>query len=249
MKKLLLFILLIPNILLAQTDSWVNFKVQYDFYAPSESNFFMIGDTLGDTVMFHQPTTPYQYLDTTILINSGSYTITLNDSYGDGWISQNPAYFKMGNTCQGLIINWDPVLGSFFQRDTTVNVLPCAPPHGGCLNPIALNYDSTATFDDGSCIFPPCNGLDTFYVINYCDIGQNKVHYKWSNMPNPNCRMLAYTRTKNLNQLGNTWYPYPSNFSNTGLLYSNSQPNTTYYFLGMLADSSLTDTLVITTGE
>ena len=71
MKKLLLFILLIPNILLAQTDSWVNFKVQYDYYAPSESNFFMIGNALGDTVMFHQPTTPYQYLDTTISINSG----------------------------------------------------------------------------------------------------------------------------------------------------------------------------------
>ena len=249
MKKILFILLLLPSVLFAQTDSWVNFKVQYDFYAPSESNFFMIGDTLGDTVMFHQPTTAYQYLDTTILINSGSYTITLNDSYGDGWISQNPSYFKMGNTCQGLIINWDPVLGSFFQRDTTVNVLPCAPPHGGCLNPIALNYDSTATFDDGSCIFPPCNGLDTFYVINYCDGPQNKVHYKWSNMSNPNCRMLAYTRTSNINTLGNTWYPYPGNFSNTGLLYSNSQPNTTYYFLGMLADSSLTDTLIITTGE
>ena len=42
----------------------------------------------GSQVFFHQPTTAYEYLDTTILINSGSYTVTLNDSYGDGWVSQ-----------------------------------------------------------------------------------------------------------------------------------------------------------------
>jgi hypothetical protein len=242
-------LLLIPTVLFSQTDSWVNYKVQFDYYAPSESNFFMVGNALGDTVMFYQPTVPYEYLDTTININSGDYTITLNDTYGDGWVSQNPASFKMSNTCQGLIIDWDPVLGSFYLRDTTVNILPCAPPSGGCLDPLAANYDSTAAFDDGSCIYPPCAGLDTFYVINYCDGAQNKVHYKWTNMPNPNCRMAAYTRTTDINTLGDTWYPYPANFSNTGLLYSNSQNNTTYYFLGMLADSSLTDTLVITTAE
>ena len=68
MRKLLFLLLLLPTVILAQTtDSWVNFKVQYDFYAPSESNFFMVEDTLlGDTVMFHQPTMAYQYLDTTI---------------------------------------------------------------------------------------------------------------------------------------------------------------------------------------
>ena len=230
-------------------NSWVNFKVQFDFYAPSESNFFMVNDSSGQQQFFYQPTVAYEYLDTTINLQSGSYTVQLNDTYGDGWISQNPSHFKMSNTCQGLIIDWDPVVGSFYQRDTTVNILPCPPPTGGCLDPIAANYDSTASFDDGSCIYPPCAGLDTLYVLNYCDGAQNKVHYKWSNMPNPNCRMLAYTRTTDINTLGNTWYNYPANFSNTGLLYSNSQNNTTYYFLGMLADSSLTDTLVITTQE
>ena len=82
MRKLLLVLALLPSMLLAQygnTDSWVNFKVQYDFYAPSESNFFMVEDTIsGDTVMFHQPTTPYQYLDTIIGVNSGNYIVTLN---------------------------------------------------------------------------------------------------------------------------------------------------------------------------
>ena len=113
-------------------NSWVNFKVQFDFYAPSESNFFMVNDSSGLQQFFYQPTVSYEYLDTTILLNSGSYTIYLNDSYGDGWISNSPSSFAMNNTCQGNIINWNPVLGSFFQRDTTVNVLPCPPPYGGC---------------------------------------------------------------------------------------------------------------------
>ena len=149
MKKILVLLALLPTLLLAQTtDSWVNFKVQYDFYGWQESNFFMVEDTVsGDTVMFHAPTYAYQYLDTTINVNSGNYTVTLTDSWGDGWVSNSPAWFKMMNDCQGLIINYDPLTQFFFTLDTLVNILPCAPPVAGCTNPNALNYDSLATVD------------------------------------------------------------------------------------------------------
>jgi hypothetical protein len=169
MKKILLFLLLIPTLLFTQTtpNSWVNFKVQYDFYGWQESNFFMVSDSSGQQVYFHQPTYAYQYLDTTIILPSGSYTVSLTDTWGDGWTSNQPAWFKMENTCQGLIIDWQLQGVSFFQRDTTVNVLPCPPPSGGCTDSLATNYNPTAAFDDGSCIYPPCIGLDTFYVINY----------------------------------------------------------------------------------
>ena len=74
MKNLLTFIFLL-NVAFAQ-DTWVNFKVQYDFYGPSESNFFMVEDTVnGDTIMFHAPSVPYELLDTTIDLNSGDYLI------------------------------------------------------------------------------------------------------------------------------------------------------------------------------
>jgi len=126
MKNLIL-ILFLPLGLLAQ-DSWVRFQVQFDFYAPTESNFFMVSDASGDTSMFYQPTIQYEYLDTIINVFSGDYTISLNDSYGDGWTSTNPASFRMGNACQGPILHWDPVVGSFFQRDSTVTILPCPPP-------------------------------------------------------------------------------------------------------------------------
>ena len=92
MKKLLLILLLLPFIGIGQ-NTWVNYQVQYDFYAPAESHFFMVSDANGDTAMFHQPTTPYEFLDTTIFINSGNYTVSLVDSFGDGWISNQPAFF------------------------------------------------------------------------------------------------------------------------------------------------------------
>ena len=124
----LLVLLLLPLSVFSQ-DSWVRFEVQFDFYAPQESNFFMVSNGYGDTSIFFQPTNQYEYLDTILPINSGNYTISLRDSFGDGWTSSQPASFKMGNVCQGPIIDWSPVIGSFFQRDTTVNIMPCPPPN------------------------------------------------------------------------------------------------------------------------
>ena len=248
MKKLILILFTLFSTTLFSQNSWVDFKVQYDFYY-QEASWDIVNDSSGAIIFQHTPTYSYQYLDTTINLQSGSYTVTLTDSYGDGWMSANPAHFKMLNSCQGLIIDWDPLLGSFFQRDTTVNVMPCAPPHGGCLDPLATNYDSTATYDDSSCTYPPCSGLDTLWGETYC-IGANvKLHYHWTNMVNPNCRMLAISKSSSPSSLGNNWYPYPSNWSNQGIQYSNQQPNTTYYFIGLLTDSSYTDTVIVTTGE
>ena len=109
MKRILYILLLLPALLFAQADSWVNFAVQYDYYAPQESNFTFVSNANGDTILYHQPTSSYEYLDTTIFCNSGDYLITLNDSYGDGWVSNSPAYFKLQNSCQGMIINFDPL--------------------------------------------------------------------------------------------------------------------------------------------
>ena len=205
MKKLLVLLALLPTLLLAQTtDSWVNFKVQYDYYAPSESNFFMVEDTLlGDTVMFHQPTMAYQYLDTTINVNSGNYIITLNDSYGDGWLSNSPAWFKMQNDWQGLIINYDPLTQMFFTLDTLVNILPCAPPVMGCTDSNALNYDSLATVADGSCTYPPCGGLIWTNTYQQClPGGQALSIFEWeTDSQNANCEVTSVWVT-NENGLG-----------------------------------------------
>ena len=109
------------NFLNAQ-NSWVQFTVQYDFYAPQESNFTFVSNANGDTLLYHAPTATYETLDTIINCDAGDYIISLNDSYGDGWLSNQPASFKMHNLCQGMILNFDPLTQQFFTLDTLVTV-------------------------------------------------------------------------------------------------------------------------------
>ena len=250
MKKLFTSLLIFLTLTTSAQNSWINIQLLTDDY-PTETSW-NITPPGGYPIIIQNDSAmlPNTLYDTTIALG-GTIIASIFDQYGDGLAASQwggtDGWFLIQNDCQDTIMY---VAGNF--GDTLVNTLqiaPCAPPSGGCLDSLATNYDPTAAFDDGSCIYPPCAGLDTFYVINYCQGPQNKVHYKWSNMANPNCRMAAYTRTTDPYSLGSQWYPYPGNFSNTGILFSNSQNNTTYYFLGMLADSSYTDTLVVTTQE
>ena len=58
-------------------------------------------------------------------------------------------------TIPGLY-NYDCSVGAHAQNGmagtVTVNL-------GGCTDPNAFNYDSLATYDDGSCLYPDCNGI------------------------------------------------------------------------------------------
>ena len=103
MKKLLFLLAFLPTMLTAQ-NSWVNFKVQYDYWAPGEAEFTFVTNSTGDTVFYHEATVPYELVDTLIYCDAGDYQVTLFDSFGDGWQSGSngqldPVYFKMVNDC------------------------------------------------------------------------------------------------------------------------------------------------------
>jgi hypothetical protein len=249
MKKiqLLLLALLIPFLGFTQTQ--INIEFNFDGYA--DETTWNIVDLYGVTIATGggyangQPTA-VELIDS---IPFGSYTFNLYDSYGDGLSYPTDGWCLVTDSCS-LADTLAFAVGNFGTLYTkTLTIAPCAPPIGGCLDPLATNYDPTATINDSSCIYPPCTGLDTFWVETYCNGANITVYYHWSNMPNPSCRMTSYTRVKNINDLGNVWLPYPSNWSNTAIIYNGQQPNTTYYFIGMLADSTYTDTLVITTPD
>lgn len=252
MKKFYMFLLVIilPILSLSQPpipNTWAQLEFDFDNYASEVT--WILEDNNGVVASGG----PYYdgLSDTTILINSlvsGAYTLTVNDSYGDGLSWNYVGSVLLSNTCVDTLAYAEGNYGSQYVESLTI--APCAPPYGGCLNPLATNFDPNASWNvDSLCTFPPCAGLDTFWVETYCNGNNNKLHYHWSNMPNPNCRVAAYTKVSNINNLGNTWYPYPANFGNTGLVWNNQQPNTTYYFQAQLADGTYTDTLVITTGD
>ena len=152
MKKLLISLLLIIPFLGTAQDSWFNLEVQFDFYGPSES--FVLLTQQGDTLVQHQPTVPYEILQTLVYADSGAVDVQIFDSFGDGWIDgQNTlSNITMTNDCQGTILDLD-LNFAFTQYDTVVNLLACPPPITGCMDSNSVNYDPNATIDDGSCLY------------------------------------------------------------------------------------------------
>ena len=277
MKKLLLLLTLLTPFLGFTQNSWINIQLMTDNY-PNETSWQITPSNGSPIIIGQDPAVGINQLyDTTIAVQ-GLFIASVFDSYGDGlgasqW-NGTDGWFLIQNSCQDTIMY---VAGDFgFSYIDTLQIAPCAPPVAGCMNPIATNYDSTATIDDGSCIFvsgcmdtlatnynplalfsdsscmyPPCGGLDTLWGEWYCNVANVTLHYHWLTGPNPSCDLIAYTRVVNPNDMwgyGNI-LPFPSNWPQTGVISSNKQPNTTYYFQAMLADSSYTDTIIITTGE
>ena len=277
MRKIFLYIVTLLSLNLSAQNSWINIQLLTDDY-PTETSW-NITPPNGSPIIIQNDSgmLPNTLYDTTIAIQ-GAIVASLLDSYGDGLAASQwggtDGWFLIKNDCQDTIMF---AAGNFgLSLIDTLQIAPCAPPVSGCMNPIATNYDSTATIDDGSCVFvsgcmdtiatnynplaifsdstcvyPPCGGLDTLWGEWYCNIANVTLHYHWLTGPNPSCDLIAYTRVVNPNDMwgyGNI-LPFPSNWPQTGVISSNKQPNTTYYFQAMLADSSYTDTIIITTGE
>ncbi len=49
----------------------------------------------------------------------------------------------------------------------------------GCMDSLALNYDSLATVDDGSCAYPPCGGFINSHAYQMCWGDQAAIQFEW----------------------------------------------------------------------
>ena len=256
MKKLILLLLLIPQLVISQ-NSWFNLEVQFDYYGPSES--FALVTQAGDTLVNHTPTQPFEFYQTLVYADSGNIDISLFDSYGDGWTGGNQntnsgiiANILVENACQGVIMDLDVTsLGSFSQYDTTINLLPCPPPITGCMDPNALNYDSTAVVDDGSCIYDSCGGIDSTNAYQQClPGGQALIVFEWENdLSNPNCGPVS-VHYSNAEGAGPYVYGVNPGATNFGVYAGNGQmpPNweVEHYLQVEWVDGSLSDTIAFT---
>ena len=86
---------------------------------------------------------------TQVCVESGCYTFTVNDSYGDGLCC---AY---GNGAYSLSAG-GAVLASGGEFAVSESTEVCLGSGFGCTDETACNYDEEATTDDGSCDFSSC---------------------------------------------------------------------------------------------
>lgn len=91
---------------------------------------------------------------TPTVIDISSNGINNGDTYTIGGLASNTSYDIFFTTTEGV------------SSTESITTGDCVSEIPGCTDPGANNYDNTATFDDGSCIFP-CN-LVTFSVTVDC---------------------------------------------------------------------------------
>ena len=101
------------------------------------------------------------YTSTVSLEEDTTYTLTANDSYGDGW---NDNYLSVVNDEGITYFNYTLEAGS---EDTTTFMINSNKVYG-CTDPDASNYDSNATVDNMNCVYPgsSCENAFTEDIVN-----------------------------------------------------------------------------------
>ena len=88
--------------------------------------------------------------------------------------------------------------GNGYESDFAIDNIRIGPPlvvTYGCTNPLATNFDSTATIDDGSCIYPACTGIQNMQGQMECfpwAPNQAQISVSWDSPTNPGCQPTGF---------------------------------------------------------
>lgn len=99
---------------------------------------------------------------------AGDYTVTMSDDYGDGGsgFSVDGGSFNCAGDCSGTVDNCGG-FGNYCLQTWSFTLTSDVP---GCTDPAALNYDETATLDDGSCLLDACpDSSETMVFVSMFD--------------------------------------------------------------------------------
>ena len=89
---------------------------------------------------------------------------SLSGNQGNQWYE---TYIDLSAYTSNISVRIKGVTGNSFRSDMAVDLVRFTEmPNFGCTNPLALNYDSTAVCDDGSCIATVLGCIDSL-ALNY----------------------------------------------------------------------------------
>ncbi len=254
MRKLLLVLALLPTVLLAQ-NSWINIQLLTDDY-PSETSWQITPPGGSPIIIGNDSITEANFLYDTIIPVGGDIVVSIFDQYGDGLAASQwggtDGWFLIQNDCQDTLLY---VAGDFgFSYIDTLTIAPCAPPAPdvfGCIDTNALNYDSLATADDGSCTYPACGGILSSNAYQNCyPGGQALIVFEWTTEDyNPSCETVKVWYT-NAEGVGPYQYGVGPDATNFAVNAGNGQmpPNWSveHYLQVEFADGTMSDTITYT---
>ncbi len=253
MKKLqlLLLTLLIPFLGYTQ-GSWIQVQLLTDDY-PEETSWTITPPGGSPIIAQSDSIMADLTLYDTIIELGGTIIVSIFDQYGDGLGGFNGSpegWFLIQNDCQDTIMYIAGDFGSLYT-DTLI-IAPCAPPVviPGCTDINALNYDSLATIDNGSCTYPPCGGFLTSNASQTClPNGQTLAQFFWTLDNNVSCEPVKFWYS-NEDGVGPFQYGLGYGATDFAVYAGNGQmpPNWSVEHYGWVefADGSLSDTIAYT---
>ena len=196
--------------------------------------YHMYGSTMGDLEIGIVDNNGYTFLD------------LISGDQGDEW---KLAYYTIPQT-DTFKIQFTGTTGTSFYSDIAIDDLYIGDPYViGCTDPIALNYDTSAIVDDGSCTYPPCQGFLTSNVYQNCQPnGQALMVFEWTLDTNVSCEPVEFHYWTPFNGP----YQYGLNPNSTNFAVNagtpNMPPNWSVPHFGQVefADGSMSDTLFYT---
>jgi len=148
-------------------------------------------------------------------------------------------------------IGFEGITGTSYTSDIAIDSLYVGASYAivGCMDPGAQNYDPTATIDDNSCTYPPCQGFLTSNVYQNCQPnGQALTIFEWTLDTNVSCEPVTFHYWTPFNGP----YQYGLNPNSTNFAVNagtpNMPPNWSVPHFGQVefADGSMSDTLFYT---
>jgi len=233
-------------------SSYPNYPNQtFTTYTPT----FDVSATPGKVLSFwyHMYGTAMGDLEIGVLDSNG-YTVLDNKSgnYGDQWFF---AYYPIAST-DSFKIQFTAVTGDSYTSDIAIDDLMISDPFSpavGCMDSMALNYDSSAVYPDGSCTYPPCGGFISSNAYEQCWGVQTGITFEWwSDTTTTNCDVIeVHYGNENgpIYSYGGYW-PAADGYGNFAFNAGNGQmpPNWSveHYIVLEYADGTLSDTISYT---
>jgi len=215
---------------------------------------FDVSATPGKVLSFwyHMYGTSMGDLEIGVIDNNG-YTIldTKSGNYGDQWFF---AYYPIAST-DSFKIKFTATTGDLYTSDIAIDDLMISDPFNptvGCMDPIALNYDSNAVYPNGSCTYPPCGGFVSSNAYEQCWGTQAGITFEWWSDSTANCDVVKihYGDENNVIYSYPGYWPSANGYNNFAVGAGNGQmpPNWSleHYIVLEYADGTLSDTISYT---
>jgi len=153
-----------------------------DMYFLSQTDTFDISQTPGQVLSFWYHMYGDYMGELNIWIGDDSGWVKIDSVIGNQEDEWHLKYIELDNL--GLVgnftIGFEGITGASWASDIAIDDIYIGDSYPvGCMDALALNYDPTATVDDGTCAYPPCGGFVNSQAYQMCWGNQTAIQFEW----------------------------------------------------------------------